>query len=137
MASTIVRTARLRRWSLFTGVAAVLVVVPNVVEALPAQVAPIEPARLAEKILRSADRPYHGYAESSGRLGVPDLPNLSHVSALLSGTTKIRSWYDSPARWRFDELSSLGGERDTYRTPSGEVIWDSGANLLTEVDGEQ
>jgi hypothetical protein len=68
---------------------------------------------------------------------VPDLPNLSHVSALLSGTTRIRSWYDSPTRWRFDELASLGGERDTYRSPGGETIWDSGANLLTEVEGEQ
>jgi hypothetical protein len=137
VASTVVRRDRLRRWSLVAGVAAVLLVVPTVVAALPARVAPIEPARLAELIMRSADRPYQGYAESSGRLGVPELPNLSQVSSLLTGTTRIRSWYDSPTSWRFDVLSSLGGERDVYRTPNGEYIWDYGANLLTEVIGGQ
>lgn len=137
VASTVVRRDRLRRWSLVTGVAAVLVVVPTVVEALPVHVSPIEPARLAEKILRSAERPYHGYAESSGRLGVPELPNLTQVSSLLTGTTRIRSWYDSPTRWRFDVLSPLGNERDTYGTPLGDAIWDYGANLLTQVVGEQ
>lgn len=137
MASTVVRKDAVRRWSLVTAVAAVLVVVPTVVAALPVRVNAIEPARLAELIMRSADRPYHGYAESSGRLGVPDLPNLTQVSSLLTGTTRIRSWYDSPTNWRFDVLSPLGGERDVYRTPNGEYIWDYGANLLTEVIGGQ
>jgi hypothetical protein len=137
MASTVVRGDRLRRWSLVAGVAAVLLVVPTVVAGLPARVAPIEPARLADLIRKSADRPYQGYAESSGRLGVPELPNLAQVSSLLTGTTRIRSWYDSPDRWRFDVLSALGGERDVYRTPDGEFIWDYGANLLTEVLGGQ
>jgi hypothetical protein len=137
VASTVVRRDRLRRWSLVAGAAAVLVVVPTVVEALPVEIAPIEPARLAEKILRSAQRPYQGYAESSGRLGVPELPNLTQVSSLLTGTTRIRSWYDSPTRWRFDVLSPLGNERDTYGTPLGEAIWDYGANLLTQVVGDQ
>ena len=116
--------------------AGVLVVVPSVVSALPVEVAPIEPARLAEKIMGSAERPYHGYAESSGRLGVPELPNLAQVSSLLTGTTRIRSWYDSPTRWRFDVLSPFGNERDTYGTPLGDAIWDYGANLLTQVVGE-
>jgi hypothetical protein len=137
MAPTVVRKDKLRRWSLVTGVAAVLVVVPTVITALPVSVAAVEPARLAELIMKSADRPYQGYAESSGRLGVPELPNLKQVSSLLTGTTRIRSWYDSPTRWRFDVLSSFGGERDTFRLPDGEGIWDYGANLLTEVAGEQ
>lgn len=137
MASTVVRKDTVRRWSLVAGVAAVLLAVPTVITALPVRVAPIHPARLAELIMKSADRPYHGYAESSGRLGVPELPNLTQVSSLLTGTTRIRSWYDSPTRWRFDVLNPLGGERDVYRTPDGEYIWDYGANLLTEVIGGQ
>ena len=137
MASTVVRKDRLRRWSLVAGVAAVLLVVPTVVAGLPVRVASIEPARLAELIMKSVDRPYQGYAESSGRLGVPELPNLSQVSSLLTGTTRIRSWYDSPANWRFDVLSAFGGERGVYQTPYGEYIWDYGANLLTQVIGGQ
>lgn len=119
------------------GVAAVLLAVPSVVAALPARVAPIAPERLAELIRQSASVPHVGYAESVGRLGVPELPNLKQVSSLLSGTTRIRSWYDSPRSWRFDVISTLGQERDVYGTPDGEYIWDYGANLLTEVLGGQ
>src|SRR5262245_27394803 len=110
MASTVVRRTMLRRWSLVAAVAAVLVAVPSGADGLPVGGEPIGPARLAEKIMGSASVPYHGYAESSGRLGVPELPNLSQVSALLSGTTRIRSWYLSPDSWRFDVLSQLGNE---------------------------
>jgi hypothetical protein len=135
MASTVVRRDKLRRWSLVATVAAVLVALPAVVAALPASVDPVEPAGLRELIMRSTP-PHHGYAESSGTLGVPDLPNLSQVTALLSTTTRIRTWYDSPDRWRFDVLS-IGSERDVYRTPHGEFVWDYGANLLTQLIGEQ
>jgi hypothetical protein len=106
------------------------------VAALPASVDPVEPVRLRELIMRSTGQPHHGYAESTGTLGVPDLPNLSQVTAMLSGTTRIRTWYDSPDRWRFDVLS-IGSERDVYRTPEGEYIWDYGANLLTQVPAGQ
>src|SRR5689334_7105405 len=119
MASTVVRRDRLRRWALVAAVAAVLVSLPVVVGAIPASVPSVDAGKLRELIQRSADQPYQGYAESTGGLDVPDLPNLSHVSSLLNGTTRIRSWYDSPERWRFDVLSTAS-ERDTYHTPDGE-----------------
>src|SRR5256885_7783941 len=123
MASTVVRRDRLRRWALVAAVAAVLVSLPSVVSAaLPSSVAPIDPARLRDLIARSASQPYSGYAESTGGMDVPDLPNLSQVSSLLNGTTKVRTWYDSPERWRVDPLS-LGSERDTHLTAGRGVGW--------------
>jgi hypothetical protein len=135
MASTVVRRDRLRRWALVAAVAAVLVSIPAVVAAIPVSVPPVEAGTLRELILRSANQPYQGYAESTGGLDVPDLPNLSQVSSLLNGTTRIRSWYDSPDRWRFDVLT-LSSERDTYHNSDGEFVWDYGTNLVTQQGGQ-
>ncbi len=48
--------------------------------------------------------------------------------------TTVRSWYRSPDRWRFDVVSTAG-ERDTYRTPDGEFVWDYGADQVTRLVG--
>src|SRR5689334_4164931 len=136
MSATVVRRTRMRRWSLVVAVAAVLVALPTIVSALAPSSASVEPGRLRELILASVNQPYQGYAESNGMLGVPDLPNLTQVTSLLNGTTRIRSWYDSPDRWRFDVLSALAGERDAYGATNGECLWDYGANLLTAVIGK-
>ena len=96
MASVVARDRR-RRWALVGTLAAVLITLPAVVAAVPSPVAPADPVRLRELILRSAGQPYHGYAESTGTVGVPDLPNLAQVTSLVNGTTRIRSWYDSPS----------------------------------------
>ncbi|WP_325158657.1 hypothetical protein [Actinophytocola sp.] len=135
MASVVARDRR-RRWSLVAVLAAVLIALPAVVAALPSPVAPVEPGRLRELMVRSAAQPYQGYAESTGTVGVPDLPNLTQVTSLVNGTTRIRSWYDSPERWRFDVLS-LGNEHDVYRTPEGEFLWEYGTSRVTQVLGEQ
>ena len=128
------RRASWRRWSLVAVAAAVLVTAPLVVAALPARVDPVEPGRL-RSLIAGPTQPHQGYAESVGSLGVPDLPNLGDVTSLLNGTTRVRVWYDSPRRWRFDVLTA-GGERDVYRTADGEYVWDYGANLLTRFVGE-
>ncbi|HEV2784156.1 MAG TPA: hypothetical protein VGX25_32620 [Actinophytocola sp.] len=125
-----------RRWSLVAVVAGVLVALPAIGSALPVPAVGVEPERLRDMIVRSVERPYQGYAETTGMLSVPDLPNLEQVTSLINGTTRVRSWYDGPSRWRFDVLTA-GAERDVYRTPDGEYIWDFGANLVTEVIGAQ
>jgi hypothetical protein len=143
-----------RRWALVVAVAAVLVTLPTVVSAFQAPVGAVDPERLRALILASDGQPHEGYAEAQGKISVPDLPNLDQVTSLINGTTRIRTWYDSPARWRFDVLT-IGAERDVYGTPgrgftvwtpdggfaddtsATEFVWDYGANLLTEVVGEQ
>jgi hypothetical protein len=65
-----------------------------------------------------------------GHLQLPELPNLRDLTAVLTGTTRVRAWYAEPSRWRFAEVSPVG-ERDVYGTPNGEFTWDYGANQLT------
>jgi hypothetical protein len=135
VAVSVVRRQRQRRWTLVALAAAALVVLPVLVGVLPTRTGRVDPERLRALIMRSEDQPYQGYAESHGTLGLPDLPELGDVTSLLNGTTRIRSWYGSTSRWRFDVVSTAG-ERDVRRTPDGEFVWDYGAGLFTELVGE-
>lgn len=116
-------------------VTALLIAVPTVVSAALPRGQPADPASLRALIAGSGSRSYQGYAESVGQLGLPDLPNLGDVTALLSGKTRMRAWYASPDQSRVDVLTT-GGERDVYRTPEGEFTWDYAANMLTELIGD-
>jgi len=113
---------------------AVICAVPAVVSALPAAVPPLRASELRARILASAGRPFQGYAQSDGALGIPSLPGLSDLTALLDGTTRMRVWQASPSSWRVDVMSDAG-ERDTYRLRGRTLVWDSGAMLLTEIIG--
>jgi hypothetical protein len=135
MTPSVVRHAKRRRWAVVAAVAAVLVSVPLVVAALPPAAESIDPARLRVLVLESAGRPYQGYAESSGSLALPELPNLADVGALFAGRTAMRAWYAAPDRYRVDVLTTAG-EHDVYRLPDGEYTWDYGADTLTELVGE-
>ncbi|MGQ0838178.1 hypothetical protein [Actinokineospora sp.] len=115
--------------------AAVALATPTVLAALPTAGAPVDAADLRDRMLASAGQPHQGFAEVRGTLALPELPRIEDVTALLTGTTRVRTWYGSPDRWRFDVVSTAG-ERDVYRTPDGEYVWDYGANLLTQVLGE-
>ena len=68
------------------------------------------------------------------RSGCPALSGFGSVTSLLDGVTRMRVWQASSDRWRVDVLTDVG-ERDTYQTPHGSYIWDSGTELLTEVLG--
>jgi hypothetical protein len=135
MTPSVVRQEQRRRWAVVAAVTVVLVSVPAVVAALPSAGESIDPARLRSLVLDSAARPYQGYAESSGSLALPELPNLADVAALFAGTTRMRAWYAAPDRYRVDVLGTAG-EHDVYRLPDGEYTWDYGTNTLTELIGE-
>jgi hypothetical protein len=132
---SVVRHAKRRRWALVVLVTALLIGVPAAVSAVLPRGQATDPAQLRALITASGSRSYQGYAESNGQLGLPDLPNLGDVTSLLSGTTRMRSWYASPNQSRVDVLT-VGGERDIYRTPGGEYTWDYAANMLTELIGD-
>jgi hypothetical protein len=125
------RTA-VRRWAVVAVVLALLVSVPAIVAAWPVSPVAVDPATLRQRIVASADRPWSGYAESTGGLGLPRIAQLSDVTSLLAGTTRMRAWYAAPDRSRVDQLS-VSGERDRYTLPSGSAVWDYGASLLTVV----
>jgi hypothetical protein len=134
---SVARAQSRRRWCFVAGGVAIICALPALISVLPAEAGrPADAARLRAHVLRSANVPYQGYAESDGALGVPNLRELSDISAMLDGTTRMRVWQASASRWRVDALSDAG-ERDTYQVPGATYIWDSGSELLTEVAGAQ
>jgi hypothetical protein len=113
---------------------AVLVAVPAIVGALPADAPPVAPETLARSIMSSTNRPYSGYVETAGHLGLPDVPGADAALGLLGGTSKLRAWYASPTAWRVDLLSTTG-ETDTYGDATGTTTWDSLNRTVQRVDG--
>jgi len=132
----VVRAEARRRWGIVLGVVTLLCGLPIVVSRWPVSAAGLDVAVLRERIVASADRPYQGFAQSNGLLPLPPLPNLAQVTALVSGTTEMRTWYAAPDRWRVDVISG-GTERDLYRTPEAEYVWDFDDNQLSRIVGEQ
>jgi len=112
--------------------AAALVGATRLPEPAPAALA-VDPVELRRRIGAQVTA-YVGYAESTARLGLPEIPQLASVVMLLAGTTRIRAHVAGPDRWRVDELL-VGGERDTYRLGGTEYLWDFVANQATRVTG--
>jgi MucB/RseB N-terminal domain len=126
-----------RRWLVVAAAAAIICSLPVVVSALPVAAGPVvNAAQLRARILGSANVPYEGFVESHGALGIPNLAELSDVTAMLGGITDMRVWQASPQRWRVDVLSDVG-ERDTYQVAGETFLWNSGSQLLTAVTGDQ
>jgi hypothetical protein len=132
---SVVRGEARRRWLTVLGAVAALCALPVVLGAVPVPGSSLSAPELRDRILASADEPYQGYAESRGSLGLPDLPGLGDVSALLGSTSRIRAWYAARDRWRVD-LVEATGERGLYRSPRGMTVWDYERNGLTEIIGD-
>ena len=134
--ATVVSGQARRRWISVIAVVAALCAVPVVVGAWPAGAASADPVRLRAAMAASAGRAFSGYAQSSGLLPLPALPNFDDVIKPLSGRTEMRVWYAARDRWRVDVIDGAG-ERDVYQTADGQVIWDFGANQIVHVHGDQ
>jgi hypothetical protein len=106
------------------------------VKALPVPRSPVGAAALRARILASARVPYQGYAESVTALGIPRLPGLAGVGALLDGTTDQYAWYRSAAHWRAAVITPAG-EDDTYRNGASGYVWAYAQNLLVRIIGSQ
>jgi hypothetical protein len=135
-ASTVVKTQARRRWGVVLAVVLALVSVPVVINVWPAGAAAVGVAELRERMAASAGQAYQGYAQSSGLLPLPALPNLERVTALVSGVTEMRTWYAGRDRWRVDVIDG-STERDLYQTPTAQYAWDYGDNQLSRIVGEQ
>jgi hypothetical protein len=136
MSGTVVTRQAGRRWAIVLAVVVVLCAVPVIVNAWPARAADVPLATLRQRIAASAGQAYQGYAQSSGLLPLPSLPNLEQVSALVSTTTEMRTWYAGRDRWRVDVING-GSERDTYQTRDAQYVWDYGDNRLSRIVGDQ
>jgi hypothetical protein len=121
-----------RRWLLVAAGAAGLVTAGSIT--LPAGTVDTDVQRLRTRIMDDPVPPHVGYAESTGRLGLPPIPQLESSVALLTSTTRIRSFVAGFDRWRVDQVQEAG-ERDTYHVAGAEYVWDHGAQQLTAVVG--
>jgi hypothetical protein len=133
---TVVGAQARRRWGAVLAVVVVLCAIPVAINVWPARAADIGVPALRERIAASARQALSGYAQSTGLLPLPSLPNLERVTALVSGTTEMRTWYAGPDRWRVDVIAG-GSERDTYQTPDGQYVWDYEDNQLSHIVGDQ
>ena len=128
-----IAAVRRRRWAVVVGVLALLVAIPTAVSAWPVDPDPaLTPVQLRDRVTASADVPWSGYAEASGGLNLPEVAQFSDVTTLLTSTSRLRVWYAAPDSARVDQLYPTG-ERSRYTTPTGQAVWDYGAQLLTLV----
>jgi len=133
---TVVQRQARRRWSSVVAVLVVLTALPLIIRVWPVQAATVDLVTLRDRIRASATQPYQGYAQSTGTLGLPALPRLADLTALLSTTTDLRTWYAAPDRWRVDQIGP-GSEQGLYRRPDGEYRWDYTGNQVIQVLGDQ
>ena len=114
-----------RRWAVVIGGFAILLAAPAAIAARPVHVAS-EPstATLLTMIAASGDVPHVGYAESAGRLNLPDLGQFEDVGSLLAQTSRFRVWWDDPEHYRVDSLA-IAGEHDYYRNGDHGFEWNT------------
>ena len=125
------------RWALVAAGTALLCSLPALIAAWPVSASGLSLAQLRTRILASAAVPYQGYAESTASLGLPSLPDVGNVSALLDGTTDQYAWYRSASQWRADVLTTAG-EDDTYQAGAlGTFEWTYTTSTLAQFFGSQ
>src|SRR5436190_2102399 len=112
-----------RRWSLAVVGLVAVGLAPPAWARLPAAESGRTPQRLVAAARHSAHVPHSGLVESTGTRGLPDLPRLGDVAALLGGTTRARVWWRSSQAWRVDRITPTG-ESGTYAIPGGVSTWD-------------
>ncbi len=122
------------RWVVVFAAIALLAALPLAVANIPVRTDEVDAARLIEMARSSSHISYRGYAESAGTLPLPDVPQAGRVADLFAQTTRMRIWFESPDRWRVDELLPAA-ERAQYFDPSGMWLWDSARTEATRVTG--
>jgi hypothetical protein len=131
----VVRRATAGRWAVALGGTVAIGLLPSALAALPANGSGRTPRQIVAEARASAPISHEGYAETTGSLGLPDLPQLGEVAALLGGTTHARVWWRSPTAWRVDRVTATG-ESDTYAWRGKLHTWDFESNRLRTILSE-
>jgi hypothetical protein len=114
----------------------VLVAIPSVVAARPVHDRGTSAATLLARVRASSGTPYSGLVESHGSLSLPTIPNTGDLAALLSGTSRLRAWWQGPHHWRVDQIDN-GGEDDTIVNDATTVEWNYQHDKVISTVGEQ
>jgi hypothetical protein len=96
---------------------------PTAFGALPATSSSLTPRQVVAAARNSATVAHEGYVETTGTLGLPDLPRLGEVAALLGGTSHARVWWRSTTAWRVARVTTTG-ESDAYTWHGTLHTWD-------------
>ena len=112
-----------RRWAIASVVVVAVATGPSARGNVPVRESGLTPQRLVALARGSSAVAYYGLTESTGTLGLPDLPRLGSVAALLGATSRTRVWWRSSRRWRVDRITATG-ESGTYAVPDGVQTWD-------------
>jgi hypothetical protein len=102
-----------RRWSAVAAGTAAVVAAPVLWLGRPVDAPQVATSALLRSARASSSVAFSGFAETRGSLGLPDLPRLGSVAALLGSTTRERVWWRSAADWRVDTVHPTG-EEATY-----------------------
>jgi outer membrane lipoprotein-sorting protein len=124
-----------RRYATMTVAIALLVSLPAVVGAIPVSAKKVPVRTLLAQIQASDEIPYTGLASASGQLAIPDLGVGTDVTALLSGTNRLRVWWASPERYRVDRVT-FAAESDVYRNGDQVWTWDSDRRIAVLTAGK-
>jgi hypothetical protein len=119
----VVRGATAGRWAVALAGTVAIGLLPSAISALPARESGRSPRQIVAAARSSAAIPHEGYVETTGSLGLPDLPRLGEVAALLGGTTHARVWWQSSKAWRVDRVTATG-ESGLYAWHSTLRTWD-------------
>lgn len=133
---SIVRRQAARRWASFAVATGALIATPVLLAARPVASSTLSAGEVVAAATRSADVPHQGLVEIDASLGIPDLPIVSDETKILSGTTRVRTWWSTQDSWRTDTITGTG-EDITFSDPSttggGVRQWSFENNTATEV----
>jgi hypothetical protein len=96
------------RWCIVAALALVVIALPVVVRALPADDEKVSAESLRSRIAASGDHGYSGYVESLGSLDLPVADRFTDVAALFGERTRLRVWWRGDDSWRVDKLLATG-----------------------------
>ena len=123
------------RWWAVLSLVGVLVLLPGVVGAWPAQEPSAAATTLLARVRVSDQVAWSGYGEARGDLVLPDVAALEDLPELISGTTRLRAWWRGPAQFRVDALA-LAGESDVVVSGDDTWTWESGDRVATLLHGD-
>jgi hypothetical protein len=123
------------RWCVVLALVGVLVVLPSAVGAWPAREPSVGAATLLARVRVSDEVAWSGYGEARGDLVLPDAAALEDLPELISGTTRLRTWWRGPAQFRVDALA-LAGETDVIVNGDDTWTWESGDRVATRLRGD-
>lgn len=125
-----------RRWATVVAATSILAAVPALLAARPVGAVAMSAHEVVAAAAASADVPHQGLVQIDASLGLPTLPVVSDETKILSGTTRVRTWWSTSASWRVDTITGTGEEitiADPASTGGGVRQWSFENNSVTDV----